>query len=712
MAKKKVKSKRLGGPVREAVEQDDLQEATKYEAVQKSLIDLSPTEVKQMSEWVRLRVEDAKNSEVWKTVKDRILKYRAAYEDGVSRTTTGMSGSHDYRTKMAAAQCDGLTARLLNVFSVDPLLRFEGRNSAGLQNSLNVEKMVDYHHDVNVRLQKRGDEIATMLPIEGHCVMYTPWCFEIEKDKLTLVSKRAYSDGVKEHLIDPADPLSKSLIERLKLQPKTPERWVVVTEKKTTIVKNHPDLRIESLLDYLCPADAKPGKEKNPAWEAIRIPYTLADLEEMDKNKQIYSGMLKEAKLYLRKKKIEAEKERTTDRGVGSDSEGSEEPLDENALDSVLYCWVIWGLQKVPGMKGLQKVITLYNDELGKVLQTRLNGNVDKRPPFFHLRMAMIPWRWAGMGTMEMAYDGERAVNDLANSVLDEGAIYACLPYKYLKNKFPGGLSPFEFWKGIGLKNLKDFEPLQFPDRRMMDMGVASFIRANTERRTGQGDLQLGRESDITGKQPPTARGIMTILQEGQVRYTKVNFGVIAELCDYGTFIVKLFQQYMHDNTAMEILGVDRKEVFPDGLSRHQIMGSYIVNANMAAQQMAREFDAELNIQLYTLMQANPFIAKSLSAFYELTQNVFTSVGKKKSPLKDLSFYQNDGKVEGPAATEGMGLTPEEQQYATTLLQSGVPIQEVKSIIEQARQGGGARMGEEDQAAETQLLTGHSTEGA
>ena len=33
MAKKKVKSKRLGGPVREAVEQDDLQEATKYEAV-------------------------------------------------------------------------------------------------------------------------------------------------------------------------------------------------------------------------------------------------------------------------------------------------------------------------------------------------------------------------------------------------------------------------------------------------------------------------------------------------------------------------------------------------------------------------------------------------------------------------------------------------------------------------------------------------------
>ena len=165
------------------------------------------------------------------------------------------------------------------------------------------------------------------------------------------------------------------------------------------------------------------------------------------------------------------------------------------------------------------------------------------------------------------------------------------------------------------------------------------------------------------------------------------------------------FQQYMHDNTAMEILGVDRKEVFPDGLSRHQIMGSYIVNANMAAQQMAREFDAELNIQLYTLMQANPFIAKSLSAFYELTQNVFTSVGKKKSPLKDLSFYQNDGKVEGPAATEGMGLTPEEQQYATTLLQSGVPIQEVKSIIEQARQGGGARMGEEDQAAETQLLT-------
>ena len=710
MPKKKRPSKRFGLPPQEPQLPDDLTDAAKYEAVHKVLLDLNPTEVKEMSAWLKLRIDDAKNSKVWRTTKENIVKYRAAYEDGVARTSTGMTGAHDYRTKLAAAQTDGLVSRLLNIFSVDPLLKFEGRNPQGLQNAFNVEKFVDHHHDVNVRLSSRGDEISSTLGVEGHVVLYSPWILEIIKDKPTLVQKQTYQDGSgKSFPIDMMDKVAVSKAKALGLVPKQPEAFVVTEEKKTTVTKNFPDLKVESLMNYLCPPDAKPGKGKGPSWEAIRVPFSLDELEKLNEDKQMYSGTLKDIKNYLAKKPIEAEEPKSSSRGEDTVMDGSTAPLDKDALDSVLFCWVVWGKQKVPGKKGLQDVVTLYNEESGRVLQTRLNGNIDTRPPFFHLRLLMLPWRFAGMGVMEMAYDGERAVNDLSNVILDEGQIFASLPYKYNKKKFPGGIPPFEFWKGLGVSNMKDLEAMNFNDRRPMDMNVASFIRANTERRTGQGDLQLGRESDITGKQPPTARGIATILQEGQVRYTKVNFGVIYELCDYGQFIVKLFQQYMASNTPVEVLGEDKSEVFPDGLSRYQIMGSYVVTANMAAQQMARDLDAQLNIQLLELFvqTQNPFIMKSLSSYYTMTEDVLKSVGKKKMWMKPLSFYQNDGQTPGAQATAGMGLTPQEQQFAEMMIKQGVPPEEVKALIMKNRTGAGqGEMSEQDMASEQQLLTG------
>jgi hypothetical protein len=311
------------------------------------------------------------------------------------------------------------------------------------------------------------------------------------------------------------------------------------------------------------------------------------------------------------------------------------------------------------------------------------------------------------MGIMELSSPGERAINDLANYILDEGRIMSCLPYKYNKKRFPGGLPPFEFWKGLGVVNMKDIEALQFPDRRPMDINVASFVRSHAERRTGQGDMQLGRESEQTGKTPPTARGVISILREGQVRYTKINFGIINELTRYGQYILKLFQQYLGSETAVDVLGEDGKEIFPQGISRHQIMGSYYVTANLAAQQMARELDAELNIQLYQLFQNNPFISKSMSSYYDMTQDVLHSVGKRKSWLKPLAFYKNP--QEGQPGAEGQpaqasGLTPEEQQFMTELLNAGVPMEVAKQKLEEMRSGVGPEQQAEAQGAEQALM--------
>lgn len=698
------KSRRVGGRPQVREHPDDLTPDLKSGEIHKSLVDLSKEEAKEMSAWVKLRVDDARGSKVWQETKERIRTLREAYEHGVARTTTEMRGAHDYRTKIAAAQCDGLISRVLSIFSTDPILKFEGRNPIGLQNARNVELFMDHHHDVNVKLPQRADEIASDIVIEGHCVLYTPWAFEIQKDKPTLVRKQAYVglDG-KEVLVDMEDAIAISKVSSAGAVPKLPETVVVSTEKKTTVTKNHPDLMVFSLLDYLCPADGKPGLDRKPAWEAVRIPFTMDDLEKMNEDGQIYKGVLKEIKNYLIKHPLEMEKPSGS---TGQVTEGSEEPLDKEALDSVLPCWVIWGKQKVPGKKGLQDAATIYHEDSGWVLQTRLIPNIDTSPPMFHLRLLQVPWRMAGMGVMEMAMDGERAINDLANYILDEGRIFSCLPYIYNKKKFPGGIPPFEFWKGLGVQGMNDIKELNFRDRRPMDMNVAGFIRANTERRTGQGDLQLGRESDITGKQPPTARGIMTILREGVVRYTKINFGIINELVRMGQFVVNLYQQFLPSNTTVEILGEDRQNVFPNGVSRAQIFGSYLVTANMAAQQMARELDAELNIQLYQLFQTNPFIAKSMSAFYDMTVDVLHSVGKKKLWVKPLSFYQQTPEgAQGQAGPGGQRLTPQEQQFVQELLQAGLDPEEVRAQLENLRSGVEPGAGLEGLEAEQRLLT-------
>lgn len=710
MAKKNRPSKRIGSKQREELlDSTDISPAA--QKLDKSILDLSPVQVKEMAKWIKARIDSAKNSKSWTEAKARIVRLREEYENGVARTATGMQGAHDYRTKIAAAQTDGMIARILSIFSVDPLLKFEGRNTKGLENARNVELFVDYHHDVNVKLQAKGDEISSLMGIEGHCVLYTPWVLEIKKDKKVLVQKQLFSTPEGKTLkIDSEDTMALETAKAGGAVPKTPISFIVEEEKKTQVVKNWPDLKVFSLLDYLCPESAKPGLDHVPAWEAVRIPFTLADIEALSSQGKVYPGLLKELKTHLKKPSMEAEPAKESP-GGGADEvrEDSDEPHEKDALDSVLQIWVIWGQQKVPGKKGLQDVASLYHEESGIMFQTRDNTNIDTAPPMFHLRLMALPWRQAGMGMMEMASDGEKAINDLANFVLDEGRIYSCLPYKYNKKKFPGGIPPFEFWKGIGLLNMKDFEALQFPDRRGMDMNVAGFVRANTERRTGQGDLQLGRESDTTGKTPPTARGIISILREGQVRYTKFNFPLITALTMMGQFEVKLFQQYLSANTVVEVLGEEGREVFPEGVSRHLIFGSFYVTANMAAQQMARELDAELNMMLYDRFKDNPFIASSLSSFYDMTRDVLQSLGKKKLWIKPLKFYQKaagKGVTEAePQPAEGQ-ITPEEQQFLTELLQAGVPIEVAKQELEKRRSG----VSPEDQAAgdeaEAQMLMG------
>src|SRR3989304_4801951 len=107
MAKKNRPSKRIGSKQREELlDSTDISPAA--QKLDKSILDLSPVQVKEMAKWIKTRIDSAKNSKSWTEAKSRIVRLREEYENGVARTATGMQGAHDYRTKIAAAQTDGM----------------------------------------------------------------------------------------------------------------------------------------------------------------------------------------------------------------------------------------------------------------------------------------------------------------------------------------------------------------------------------------------------------------------------------------------------------------------------------------------------------------------------------------------------------------------------------------------------------------------------
>ena len=689
---RKTKSKRLGDPEYEYTPEElaETKSTTeKARVIEETLVKMNLEQSKKMGKWLAVRVAAAKSSKEYQETQERIKQLRIDYEKGVARTNTEMKGSHDYRSYLAAAQADGMRARLITLFTNTPVSKIEGRNQLGIANQINVETLLEYHHENNIQLPEKGDTICTYLAIEGHAVLYSPWCLEIDEESIKLKVEQLYTNQRnQERWVDVNSPEEiKNALEE-GYGAKTPVAYRVDEVKGPEMVKNFPDLQVLSLKDYLSPSDSMPTRD--PAWEAVRQHFTYAQLLDMEDEGKIYNGILNLLKPYLKRSKVE-DAEVLTETGISKSTKISKETFNPEDLDGILSCWVIWGYQVVPGYKGLQKAITLYHHETETVLQTRINPYVGKPSACTHLRFISVPFRFAGIGPMELSTMGERTYNDLENFVLDEGRILSCLPYKFKKQKFSGGMSPFEFWKGIGVDQMGDFEALNFRDRRPVDLAVSNVVRGNTERRTGIGDLQLGRESDVTGKTPPTARGIISIIREGQVRFNLFNISIIAALLKFVKYELKLFQQLMGERTMIEILGPDKKPLFPEGLTRYQIQGSFNFIPNTTAQNLVRELDAEINLLLYDKMSANPFIKDSLEASYNMTKDLLLSFGKKNLWLKPLAFYQK-------ASGQGQGLqedlNQQEQELADTLIQAGLPIQEVKKQLDAYRSSGNTSPGQ------------------
>lgn len=690
MAKKNRQSKRLGAGEREFNKEPESDIPLSVELAEE-LESLTPTQQLDLSKWLSIRVNHAQTSPDHIDAMERIERYRLAYLKGVQRTNTNMEGASDYRTFLAASQADSVTARLVSVFSTDPIIKVEGGNELGRQNAPSTEIFLNYHHNFNINLPAHGLAISSLMTIEGHAILYAPYRYEIDSDSKEIIKTQVFINGSgKSMKVDTSDIEEVRKANEKGFVAKDPVEYVADERKKSKVIKYYPDLEVHSRKDYIIPRGVLPYPiHERPPWEGIRQYMTWGELKELEKDGKIYKGALKKVEVYLKKHRPlpSDENEAPVTKNTGEDKITSmnDVPFEKDALDSVLPVWVIYGLQFNPKENKMLEMVTVYHHESTTVLQTRQNKLIGKPRGIYHLRLMQVPFRFEGIGVIEITYMGERAINDLTNFVLDEGRIFSCIPFWYNKKRFPNGISQFEFWKGVGVINKeKDFGALQFHDRRPMDMNVANFIRAHTERRSGQGDLQLGRESDVTGKQPPTARGVISILREGQVKYSLLNYALVLELVRFAQYEMLIFQQLLGDSPVIvELLGEDGKAIFPKGLSRTQILGSFLYKANHAAQNMVRELDAEINFMLYDRMRDNQFIASSMEAFYNMTRDTLLSAGKRE-PLwmKPLSFYQE--KTGRPSVGN---LSPGEQKFAEELMNSGVPMERIKDLLKQIREG-------------------------
>jgi hypothetical protein len=684
--------KRLGGPIepkvtRKIIEEeylDDVKEASaraqKAEAV---MIEMTSVQLKEFTTWIGARISAAYNSNVWKETWQRCLRMREYYERGVPRTDIKLENAHDYRSMSASAMADGMRSRLITLYMEEPIIRIEGRNAQGRRNAPEAEMFMNYHNTKIIELPIKGDMTTGYLSVEGHAVWYSPWVFELDENHIDMIERRKYVHPETQEIrwVDLDSQLDTQSAAQEGFRPIVPDEYEVMETKRPEVKKNHPDLQVLSLIDYINPSDSKPGVPLQ--WEGVRQYFTLNQLLQLDDKKQLYKGSLDKVRKYLQGSRNEGEmdtRRESYDVNNVVTSDIDTQMPEKDTLDAIVGCWVIWGLMKVPGYKYLRHGMCLYHKQSDTVLHSRFNPYIGDPSPVFHQRLISVPWRFSGIGVMELASPGEQALNDLSNYVLDDGLILNGIPFKYNRKRLPNGISPFEIWKGVGVDRMSDIQELNVRDRRGMDMSVAQFTRGNTERRVGIGDLQLGRESDVTGKQPPTARGVTSVIREGQVRFNLLNFSMIDSMLKWAEYVMLLYQQLGPRKLVAEILDDNGNDLFPDGIPKRKLLGSFRFVPNVSAQGMIRELDAELNMMLYDRFQDNKLITDDVKAYYDMTMDVIKSSGKKNIWLQPLSVYQKAQGFATPSQFETT-LSPDEKDLANALAAGGMDSQQIEAEI-------------------------------
>jgi hypothetical protein len=121
------------------------------------------------------------------------------------------------------------------------------------------------------------------------------------------------------------------------------------------------------------------------------------------------------------------------------------------------------------------------------------------------------------------------------------------------------------------------------------------------------------------------------------------NRAVRGQLKSWKTVVRKemaIWQGTMPDYMAVDALGPDGKSLFPLGMGRRHISGKFSFDMSGNVENVLNELDRETTMAVYDLFKDNPLVKASLTSFYNLTDDVWKSLKRKRKLLPELSELQ------------------------------------------------------------------------
>jgi hypothetical protein len=276
----------------------------------------------------------------------------------------------------------------------------------------------------------------------------------------------------------------------------------------------------------------------------------------------------------------------------------------------------LWDLNLIIGVQSLE---TLY-------------PTMRNRRPFVESSMCKDGTYWPpGMAEMLIDLEDELKVN---HNLATEAAQFAATPMFGYRPAAGASADTFKAKPGL-------FIPLDNPATDIKELTVSVDLNAATwkeqtvlsyvEKLTGQGDLQMGRQSDRPNA-PRTATQTVKLLEEGNVRISLDTKVLQEDMALVLTHFWQLEYQFTPEQTFFRVTEEDADGLFPTNngaavLTSEDRDGRYDFRLRFANSVWSKEMKKEQALARYQLDLQNPLIVQNPRALWAVTNEVHTVLG-------------------------------------------------------------------------------------
>lgn len=280
---------------------------------------------------------------------------------------------------------------------------------------------------------------------------------------------------------------------------------------------------------------------------------------------------------------------------------------------------------------------------------------VKNKRPFVESSMLKSGEYWSpGMAEMLIDLEDELRVNH--NQATESGQLANCPPIGY---RPASGFNPETFKLQPGLAIPVDNPSTDIKQIEIKaDMTVAEWKEqctlAYAEKLTGQGDLQMGRQSDRPNA-PRTAQQTVSLLEEGNVRVSLDTKVLREDMSGVLAHFWALEYMFSADEVFFRVTEEDAGGLFEVSqggsvMTMEDRDGRYDFKLQFANSVYSREANKEKTLARYQLDMQNPLIVNNPQALWEVTRQVHQVLGDEsfeslvpRPPAPDMPI---DPKVE------------------------------------------------------------------